>query len=215
MNSKTAWILMLLWFAVVVVLLCIAGEWSVVAFGITYGLGFGGVSYNYRKEVKSFFEKVHLNNFKGFLLTAVAVTITEEVYCYALGNQIANPVLWVDLILVTVMWLVWFSTWYFFLSRKYTFEEKEALLVAGSTGILYEFVGTGEILRNPFGIFLGVPLAVVIYAAIFVLPMQMIPFTGENTGKMKWAAGVLLPFMLTIPVALVLYLVLSLCGILD
>ncbi len=214
MNTEFMWKIILLWFAVVVTIFCIAREWSVAAFGVTYGLGFGGMSYTYRKKVKSFFEKVHLNNSGGFLLLAVIVTITEEVYCYALGNQIAHPVLWVDLILVTVMWLVWFSTWYFWLSKKYKFEEKEALLVAGSTGILYEFVGTGEVLRNPFGILLAAPLAVVVYAAIFVLPMQVITFTGKNTGKMKWVVGGVLPFALTIPVALVLYLFLSLFGIL-
>ncbi|MBU7017294.1 MAG: hypothetical protein HXS44_07270 [Theionarchaea archaeon] len=214
MNSEFMWKIILLWFAVVVTILCIAREWSVAVFGVTYGLGFGGITYKYRRKIKPFLEKVHLNNFGGFLFIAVTVTITEEVYCYALGNQIAHPVLWVDLILVTVMWLVWFSTWYFWLSKWYSFEEKEVLLVAGSTGISYEFVGTGEIFRNPLGIFLAAPLAVVVYAAIFVLPMQVITFTGENTRRMKLVAGVLLPFVLTIPVALVLYLVLSLFGIL-
>ena len=214
MNSERVWKIILLWFAVVIIIFCIAGEWSVAVFGVTYGLGFGGITYKYRRRIKPFLKNVHLDNFGGFLFIAVTVTITEEVYCYALGNQIAHPVLWVDLILVTVVWLVWFSTWYFWLSKWYSFEEKEVLLVAGSTGIFYEFVGTGEIFRNPLGIFLAAPLAVVVYAAIFVLPMQVITFTGKNTRRMKWVVGGVLPFALTIPVALVLYLVLSLFGIL-
>lgn len=214
MNWKLAWKVMLSWFAAVMIILSIAGEWSVVVFGVTYGLVFGGVAYKNRKKVKSFFEKVGLDNYKGFLFLTVIITVTEEVYCYVLGNQIAHPVLWVDLILVTVMWSVWFGTWYFFLSKRYYFEEREALMVAAFTGVFYEFVGTGAFLENPFGVVLAVPLAVIVYAALFVLPMQLIPFTGENASKTKYVVGVVLPFVLTLPVALVLYLVFSIIGIL-
>ena len=205
---------MIVWFLLVMVILCIAGEWSVVGFGVTYGLGLGGIAYKYRRKVRPFFERVRLNNYRGFLLLTVGITITEEVYCWALGNQIAHPVLWVDLILVTVMWSVWFSTWYFFLSKRYYFEEKEALMVAAFSGVFYEYLGTGEVLRNPFGVILAVPLAVVVYAALFVLPMQLIQFTGEYTGRTKYVVGVVLPFLLTLPVALILYIVLSVVGVL-
>ncbi len=205
---------MIVWFVAVMVILCIAGEWSVVVFGVTYGLGFGGIAYRYRRKVRPFFERVRLNNYMGFLLLTVGITVTEEVYCYALGNQIAHPVLWIDLILVTVTWFVWFSTWYFFLSRRYYFEEKEALMVAAFSGVFYEFLGTGEVLRNPFGVILAVPLAVVVYAALFVLPMQLIQFTGECTSRTKYMVGVVLPFLLTLPVALILYIVLSVVGVL-
>jgi hypothetical protein len=214
MNWKMAWEVLLAWFAVVMVIFCLAGEWSVVVFGVTYGLGFGAIAFKYRKKVRPFFQKVRLNTYVGFLLLTGVITVTEEVYCYLLGNEIAHPVLWVDLILVTVMWWVWFSTWYFFLSKRYYFEEKEALLVAGSTGVFYEFVGTGAVLENPFGIALAVPLAVVIYAALFVLPMQLISFTGTRTGKTKYIVGAILPFFLTIPVALIMYIILSVLGVL-
>lgn len=204
---------MLSWFIMVMAILGVAGEWSVVTFGVTFGLIYGGVAYRYRKMVKPFCEKINLGNYAGFLLLAVIVTISEEVYCYILGNQIAHPVLWVDLVLVTVMWWVWFSTWYFFLSRRYYFEEKEALMTAGFTGVLYEFVGTGEVLKNPLGIVIAVPLAVVVYAAIIVLPLQLITFTGDITSRQKYVVGSVLPFLLTIPVALGLYLVLIGFGI--
>lgn len=210
-----AWKVMLFWFVAVTIILCIAKEWSVVAFGLTYGLGFGGIAYTYRRRVQPFFKKVHLDNYYGFLVLTVIITVTEEVYCYILGNQIAHPVLWVDLLLVTVMWSVWFGVWYFFLATRYYFEEKEALMTAGFTGVFYEFVGTGAILENPFGIVIAVPLAVVVYAAIFVLPLQLIRFTGKRTGKAKYVVGVVLPFVLTIPVALVLYGVLAGFGVLS
>ncbi|MBU7012151.1 MAG: hypothetical protein HXS46_15810 [Theionarchaea archaeon] len=213
MNWSITWKVMLSWFIVVMVILGVAGEWSVVAFGVTFGLVYGGVAYRYRKKVKPFFEKINLDNYAGFLLLAVIVTVGEEVYCYILGNQIAHPVLWVDLVLVTVMWWVWFSTWYFFLSRRYYFEEKAALMTAGFTGVLYEFVGTGEIFKNPLGIVVAVPLAVVVYAAIFALPLQLITFTGDITSRQKYVVGSVLPFLLTIPVALGLYLILAGFGI--
>lgn len=204
---------MLLWFAAVIVILCIAREWSVVAFGVTYGLGFGGIAYTLRKRVQPFFEKVNLDNYKGVLLLTVGITVTEEVYCYLLGNQIAHPVLWVDLVVVTVTWVTWVSTWYFFLSKRYSFEEKEALMVAAFTGVFYEYVGTGAILENPFQVVFAIPLAVVVYAALFVWPLQLISITGRYTGNLKYVVGVVLPFVLTIPVAVVLYLILALCGI--
>ena len=213
-NWKKAWKIMLVWFGIVMAALCMAREWSVVAFGVTYGLGFGGIAYRYRRKVKLFFERMNLDNYVGFFLLAVVVSASEEVYCYLLGNEIAHPVLWVDLILVCGMWSVWFGTWYFFVSKKYSFEEKEALMTAGFTGVLFEFVGTGEILGNPLGIFLALPLAVVIYAALFVLPMQLMQFTGENTSWTKYVVGVVFPYVLTIPVGVALYAVLDLCGVL-
>jgi hypothetical protein len=214
MNVTVAWKVILIWFAAVMVLFCIAREWSVAAFGITYGLGFGGIAYKYRRKVQPLFEKCNLFNYYGFLLLTAIITVTEEVYCYILGNQIAHPVLWADLVLVYSMWSVWFGCWYFFIARHYFFEEKEALMTAGFTGVFYEFVGTGAILENVFGIVIAVPLAVVVYAALFVWPLQLIPFTGKRTGNTKYVIGVVLPFLLTIPVALVLYGVLSGIGIL-
>lgn len=198
------WKGVLLWFILVMAILGIAGEWSVVLFGVTYGLGFGGIAYKYRKSVKKIFN-TYTNNYFGFLLVCIAITIFEEVYCYVLGNQIAHPVLVVDLFLVSSMWTIWFGTWYFYISRQYSFEEKEALLTAGITGVFYEYVGTGAILENPVGITLVVPLAVVVYAAIFVLPLQLITFTGKKSGKSKYIVGSVLPFVLTIPVAGLIY----------
>ena len=79
--------------------------------------------------------------------------------------------------------------------------------------MLYEFVGTGEIFKNPLGIVVAVPLAVVVYAAIFALPLQLITFTGDITSRQKYVVGSVLPFLLTIPVALGLYLILAGFGI--
>jgi len=204
-----AWKVMLAWFVLVIAVFSVAGEWSLVAFEITYGLIFGGIAYKFRSKLRPFFRKLGLDNYFGFLLLCIFVTVTVEVYCYALGNMIAYPILWIDLILVTILWTVWFGTWYFFLSKKYAFSEKEALMTAGFTGILFEYIGTGAIINDPFGFLLATPLAVIIYAAIFILPMQLIDFTGKNESKVKYLVGIVLPFILTIPVAVLSYIVLS------
>jgi hypothetical protein len=213
MNTRSVWKVMILWFVAVVCVLAAAGEWSVVVFAVTYGLGFGGICYVLRKRVRKLFVNLHLKNYGGFLAITVLVTVGEEVYCYALGNRIAHPVLWIDLIMVTVLWSVWCGTWYFLLSKWYWFREEEALLAAGCTGVSYEFVGTGAVLENPGGILLATPLAVVVYAAIFVLPLQLMDFSGTRKGVSKYIVGIFLPFVLTVPVALGLYVVFSVLGI--
>ncbi|MCL7475236.1 MAG: hypothetical protein M8352_04255 [ANME-2 cluster archaeon] len=107
---------------------------------------------------------------------------------------------------------MWFGTWYLYLSKKYAFTEKEALMTAASTGVLYEYIGTGYFLQNPPGVVLAFPLGVVVYAAIFVLPMQLIQFTGTNNSRVKYPAGIILPFILTIPAAVVIYVLFLTAG---
>jgi hypothetical protein len=147
LDIDSAWKILLIWFGLVILLLSIAREWRVVSFGVTYGLVFGGLAYHFRHLVVPFFERMGLYHYKGFLLLSVIVSVTEEIYCYVPGNTIAYPVLWVDLVLVTGLWTVWFWTWYFYLSKKYAFTEKEALMTSASTGVLYEYIGTGYFLK--------------------------------------------------------------------
>jgi len=204
---------MLMWYWAVLALLALAREWPVVVFGLTYGAVYGGIAYRYRTGVRPLFQKMGLDNYAGFVLLCVLVTVTEETYCYALGCETAHPVLWIDLVLVTVMWSAWFGTWYFYLSKKYAFTEGEALMTAGFTGVLYESMGKGEILANPLGLLIAIPLAVVVYAAVFVLPMQLVDFTGRQESRWKYPVSILLPYILTIPVAVALFVIFSILGI--
>ena len=212
LDIESTWKILLIWFGLVILVFSIAREWGVVAFGVTYGLVFGGLAYHFRHLVVPFFKRMGLYNYKGFLLICVIVSVTEETYCYLLGNRIAHPVLWIDLIVVTGLWTVWFGTWYFHLSKKYAFTEKEALMTAAFTGVLYEYIGTGYFLQNPLGVVLAFPLGVIVYAAIFVLPMQLIEFTGTNNSRMKYPVSIVLPFILTFPAAIVLFVLFSLAG---
>ena len=211
-SAEKAWKIMLIWFIIVIFILAIARQWGVVIFGLTYGIVFGGLAYYYRHTIRQSFMRMGLFNYRGFLLLSIIVSVTEETYCYLLGNRIANPVLWKDLVLVTALWTVWFGTWYFYLSKKYTFSEKEALMTAAATGVFYEYIGPGYFFQNPAGIVLSIPLAVVVYAAIFILPMQLIEFTGTRNTSMKYAEGIVLPFILTMPVAVVLWVLFLLAG---
>ncbi|MBO8181188.1 MAG: hypothetical protein H0Z28_00160 [Archaeoglobus sp.] len=210
-NIKLVWGTVLIWFLFSCIILFIAGEWRVVAFAVTYGIGYGGILFRYRETIRRFFLNKGIRNYRSFLLLAIAVTMVEETYCYILGNRTAHPVLWIDLILVSVMWTVWFSTWFLLLSRKYLFSEDEALLIASFTGVFYEFIGKN---LNPVDILIAFPLVVVVYAAVFLLPMQLINFTGTQNKREKYVIGALLPFLLTLPVAIVLFTVLSFVGIL-
>ncbi|MCG7849392.1 MAG: hypothetical protein MIO93_09475 [ANME-2 cluster archaeon] len=155
LDIESAWKILLIWFALVIVIFSIAHEWGVVALGVTYGLVFGGLPIVFRRLVMPFFKRMVLYNYKGFLLLSVIVSAT--------GNRIAHPVLWIDLGLVTGLWTVWFGTWYFYLSKKYAFTEKEALMTSAFTGVLYEYIGTGYFLLNPLGVVLAFPKLFIIF----------------------------------------------------
>jgi hypothetical protein len=210
MSIENFWKGLLIWFAAVMLILAIAREFVVVIFGVSYGLGFGYLAYRFRHKVRPLFKRFGMDNYWGFILLAMIITVTEETYVWALGGRIAHPILWVDLILVSGMWTVWFSTWHKWLAKKYKWSELEALLAAASIGVLYEYVGTGEILGNPFGLVIAIPLAIVVYAAIFMIPMQLIDFTGKKETTTKWPVSIVVPFIATFPVALLLYVMLSL-----
>jgi hypothetical protein len=204
-----AWLVILAWFGAVVAIFTVARNWALVWFALVFGLGFGGLFWAIRSRIRPAFEKLGLANFAGFALLSVAISTFEEVLCWALGNRIANPVLWKDLVLVNGTWLVWYASWYFFLAKRYVYQEKEALLLAASTGILYEYVSSGSFYSNPAGIVLGAPLAIVVYAALFVLPMQLVGFEGKIDGAGKYAASTLLPYIFSFAAAVPLAVALS------
>lgn len=204
-----AWLVILAWFGAVVVIFAIARNWAMVSFALVFGLGFGGLFWAVRSGIRPAFEKLGLANFAGFALLAVAISTFEEVLCWALGNRIANPVLWKDLVLVNGTWLVWYACWYFILAKRYAYQEKEALLLAASTGILYEYVSSGTFLANPAGIILGAPLAIVVYAALFIIPMQLVDFRGKDEYAIKYIASPFLPYVLSFAAALPLAIVIS------
>jgi len=196
-----AWTVIFVWFFIVIAIFLLAASWSIVSFALSFGAIFGGLAWRYRKSVRPFMARLRLDNFAGFLILGIGISALEEVWCRALGNHVAMPVLWKDVVFCTVVWLPWFAVWYLFLSKRYCFGEKEALLLAASAGLLYELVGSGAIFSNPAGLLLAVPLDIVVYAAIFVIPMQLIEFKGTGRTNWKFAAAPVLPYLLSWPFA--------------
>jgi len=197
-----AWLAILAWFGAVIAIFAIVQNWSMVSFALLFGIGFGALCWVIRSRIRPAFERLGLANFGGFAILAIAISSGEEVLCWALGNRIANPVLWKDLVIVNGSWIVWYATWYFILAKRYAYKEKEALFLAASTGILYEYVSSGTFLTNPAGILLGAPLAIVVYAALFIIPMQLVDFWGKDEAAIKYVASPFLPYMLSFAVAL-------------
>jgi hypothetical protein len=197
------WAVLLAWFLCVCGIFLLAREWSVSAFALSFSLLFGGFAWRYRRNVRPFMARLHLDNFAGFMFLALSVSAAEEAWCYSMGNHTAFPILWKDILFCDIVWVPWFAVWYLYLSKRYSFHEKEALLLAASAGIFYELVGSGAIF-NPAALLLAVPLDLVVYAAIFILPMQLLDFSGTKSGPAKYALSPVLPYLLSIPVAVLI-----------
>jgi hypothetical protein len=204
-----AWLVMLAWFGAVIAIFALAQNWALVSFALLFGIGFGAIAWSIRSKVRPAFQRLGLANFGGFAILAVAISSGEEVLCWALGNRIANPVLWKDLVVVNGTWLVWYASWYFILSKRFAYQEKEALFLAACTGILYEYISSGAFWANPAGIVLGAPLAAVVYAALFILPMQLVDFSGKDEKPLKYVESPFLPYLLSFAVALPLVILFS------
>jgi len=208
MSWETLWKIILAWFVLVMAVLALAGDLRVPLFGITFGLVFGGICWMRRAWIREFIGKSRLDGFRAFIAVALLISAFEEAYCYLLGNHIAYPDIFIDIPLVLSAWLPWFCLWYFYFSKKYAFSEKEALFTAACTGVLFEFVGSLAIIQNPFSI-MAAPLAIVVYAAIFVVPMQFIEFSGKEGSWIKYPVAIILPYLAAIPLIFAWYFLLG------
>lgn len=207
------WRFVLGWFIFSLLVFIILQEVPLVLFSLSFGLGFGALAWKFRRRVRPWFRGHRLGGFWPFILFAIVISMMEELWCWLLGGTLAHPVLLVDLIFVSFIWTAWFGTWYLFLSRKYKWREGEALLTASTTGILFEYLSTLYIFRAPLGVLIIAPLAIMVYAAIFVLPMQLMPFTGQRETRLKYAAAILLPYLAAIPLAIIAAILFSLVGV--
>lgn len=205
MGIQLAWKIVIALYILSVIILSIEKAWSIVIYSITYGAGYGGLVYIFRNRIRHFFSGLQRARYPLFILIAILVSVFEELYVYSLGNTIAISNIWLDIIVVPMEWAAWFTGWYFIISRRFSFNEKQALFTAGLAGILFEYSGKGFLLSDPLAIIVFFPIAMVVYAAIFILPMQLIIFSGENNSWLKYPVGVILPFLLSIPVGLLLY----------
>lgn len=199
------WKLIAAWFIASTLILIVLRDWGELVFTYSFGAGYGGIVYVGRNRIRKALSTLKTSRFPLFLVTSFLVSVAEELYVYSLGNRIAVPQIWRDVIIVPGEWLVWFATWYLFTSRRYRFTNGGALLAAGLEGLMFEYIGNGLILSNPVGFVISVPLTIVVYAAIFILPMQFVDFSGQKMGKERYPVAVLLPYLLSIPATLLLF----------
>lgn len=201
------------WFLGIVIIFFISGNRSAAVFAFLYAIVYGGICYRYRDEIRTLLNRIPAGGAIKFFGLAFLVTAAEEVFCYLLGNHVALPVLWQDVLFCGLIWFGWFGTWYFYLSKHYRYSEPEALLAAGFSGILYETTGNGMILSNPLAVLLVMPFLVLVYSAIFILPMQLIDFTGTKEGLWKYPVSIVLPFIASLPIAIGMFLLFTLLGV--
>ena len=205
MKLSLLWKVITIWFSISTVVLTLSQDWGEVIFSLSFGGFYGGLIYIFRRKISSKLELSGTRTLPVFLLVCILVSVFEELYVYSLGNRIAVPNILRDLVIVPGEWLVWFATWYLFISRKFNFTTGQALFAAGLEGIMFELVGTGLILSNPLGFIITFPLTIVVYAAIFILPMQFINFSGKNESLWKYPIAVFVPYVLAIPATFVLF----------
>lgn len=211
--SKWLLCLLLAWFLAATAILLITGSQGTALFGLSFVLVYGGVVYLCHHRIRDWLRRLPGPAAGKFFTLAFCVSAAEEIYCYLSGNHLALPVLWADVLFCSLTWLAWYGTWYFFLSKRYRFGETEALLTAGAIGLLYEGVSSGAILANPAGVLLLAPLPVLVYATLFLLPMQLIDFTGQRENIWKYPVSVVGPYLLSLPIALTLYFFFGLIGL--
>lgn len=199
----------MVWFVLSIAILSFSHDWSEVTFSASFGVIYGGLVYLYRQKISDALESSKMKNFPVYLAVCILVSVFEELYVYGLGNRIAVPNIWQDILIVPGEWLVWFATWYLFTAGKFKFTPGEALFAAGLEGVMFELVGNGMILSNPIGFLVSAPLTIVVYAAIFILPMQFINFTGNIESLWKYPVAVIVPYILVIPATYALYAIVA------
>lgn len=202
------WRGLLAWAVIDLVIFAIVQSWNLIAFTVLFGFVFGFISWTFRDRLRPALKRASLDNFAVFLFLAFAIGVFEELVCWGLGNRIANPILWADLIQVCVTWLFWFAIWYLYLAKRFAYSEKEALLLGACVGILYEGVSSLNIFVNPLLVVLMAPLALVIYAAIFLLPLQLIELKGTDKSLWRFPAAIILPYLASLPMGILLAIIL-------
>jgi hypothetical protein len=192
---------LLVWFALAVGLLALVGAIGTVLYLALFVGGFGLPAWFLRDRVRPALARSGRGGIAGFVLLAVAVTTLEELLVAAVGGRLALEPLWADLLVVNATWFAWMLTWYLVLAPRYVFSEREALLLGGTAGVYFEVL-VSRIFLGGIVVLVWVPVAWVVYAAVFLWPLQLIDRTGTSTGPWRIPMAVLLPIAVATVVAL-------------
>jgi hypothetical protein len=180
------------WFLFSLFILAIVHAWGVVSYVVAFCGLFGGAAWILRSRVRPALRRLGLDGLGGFLLLAVAVSTGEEMLIYLLAGPQALAIhqLGLDLLWIDAIWLGWMLPWFVWVSRRFAFGEVEALVVGSSTGVLFEVVLSRVILAGPLAL-VWVPLGWVVYATVFLLPLQLVDFpsASRRTGRLPLTLG--------------------------
>lgn len=214
MNARLrrAWQIIIVAALLICGLLVAVGGWNTAAFSLLWGFGVGGACYRWREEIHAALASAHLITYAGFVLVVTVVSVVEESLCAGFGCQLAVKNYWADLFVVTCLWVAWLTGWYFLIAPRFKFTYEEALLVAASTGIMFEAVGNGRAFADPVGSLLALPLVIVVYAGITAVPIRMLEFKGTREGRSKYPIAFFVPYLLVLPVAVPVFIIVSLAG---
>jgi hypothetical protein len=151
----------------------------------------------------------------GYIVISVIVTTVEEMLVYAFGGVIAlaQPILWVDLTWVNLVWLAWLLPWYLLIQKFAHFSRWEALMIGGTSGIFFEVILSRVFLGGAILTLMWIPLAWVIYATVFLIPLQLLEFRTGPTSSREVAFAIIVPWAWSGLVGICLWVVFAIAGI--
>jgi len=202
------------WFAASVAVLAIAGAERVVVYLLLFVGVYGGVLWSVRHRIRPGLARLGLDNTAGFVLLGVGASSIEETVSFAAAgpSSLVIPNLPVDLVWINAIWLGWLLPWYVFIPRRFSFTEREALLVGGSTGVLFEVIVTRIAFSFPL-VVLWVPVAWTVYAVVFLAPLQLVRFPTSSSRRGKVPVALAATWGPAIAVALALYVLFGALGL--
>jgi hypothetical protein len=172
----------------------------------------GLLMWRFRDSIREWVLKINLNWGIKFVLFSTLLALTEEAIAVLMTNlapifgvplgaaYITASANYFDVVIFhsVVVFVPMFIVWAFLLSR-WSFSHTSVFLLFGFTGFLSEaiFAGTFDLTRAPFWIF--------IYGLMIWLPAYTLPVRERATLPRWWvyALALFAPFLLAIPVALV------------
>lgn len=92
-GTTAAWTIIIAWFAASIAIFAFLGQWGIILFALVYGGVFSGTAYRLRRGLKPLFKAGRLDNCGGFVFLMVLITPSEDMFCFSLGCNLAQPVL--------------------------------------------------------------------------------------------------------------------------
>ncbi len=196
-KLDVVWFTILIWLSISLVIYLLIGEYSIPLFALTYGILYLSFLWYFRDKIRAIFSR-YSDSFTFFVFVSLISVTVEELWCWLAGGTLARSIIWQDLLVVSISWVPWFLVWKYYLSKKFAWSDKEAMLVAGFTGILFELVPKLQIFANLIATIIILPTIIIVYSAVFLLPMLAMNFTGKNNVWYKYPLAIFIPYVASV-----------------